>query len=71
MSITFANLLGMPVRIARIRCISQYFCCDLTLVSANVNSKLNLFSKTHRARHLPVAEMMLPPDIYEYARTII
>ena len=33
----------------------------LTLVSANVNSRLVLFMQTHRARPPPAAEMILPP----------
>jgi hypothetical protein len=47
------------------------FCNDFPFVSANVNSKLILFFQTHRARHPPAAEMMLPPHIYEYAKILL
>ncbi len=51
MSVTFVNLPGLPIRIARNRSIIPSSANDLTLVSAKVNSK------AHRTKHLP-AEMM-------------
>ncbi|MFZ0931869.1 MAG: hypothetical protein WAN11_24940, partial [Syntrophobacteraceae bacterium] len=64
-SFPFVNLHGLPIRSARIRSIIASSANDLTLVGANVNFKLILFSHTHRTRHLPATEMMLPPKILQ------
>ncbi|MGO9413582.1 MAG: hypothetical protein ACLP51_00375 [Syntrophobacteraceae bacterium] len=50
MFITFVNLHGLPIRIARVRSNVPASVNDLTRVSADVISKLILFSQTHRVQ---------------------